>query len=267
MADKMQVIKETISNSQDELKSIIESSQTIGQEPTGYRLLRWAERTKQRLIPYLPETEIKNLKRAVSKISANVSSTYYSYILADYSGYCLELNDDLTSFPQSIIPDTSSKLTSLDLSVFISYAWANDDVMLAIDQWLRNKGVNTRIDKRDFFAGSRIRDEIFRVMNNCKVILIFHSQQSKDKPWIQFERELAADLEMSAKVDGKEPPRIIYIVIDETPLPSVSEKNRIAIMAKGKRFDIVCDEIYQNILQLPRTTPDVDLSKWSDFTF
>jgi hypothetical protein len=104
-------------------------------------------------------------------------------------------------------------------------------------------------------------------MNECKVILVFHSQQSKEKPWIQFERELAADLEMSSKIDGKEPPRIMYIVIDDTPLPNMSEKNRIAIMAKGKRFEIVCDEIYQNILQLPRITPDVDLSKWSDYTF
>jgi len=153
------------------------------------------------------------------------------------------------------------------VDVFISYAWANEKVIIAIDYWLRSKGIKTRLDKRDFFAGSRIRDEITRIMSDCQVILIFHSQQSKDKPWIQFERELAADLEMSAKVEQKQPPRIIYIIIDDTELPTLSEKQRIAIMAKGKRFELVCEEIYHAILQIPKQTEEVDLSKWSDYIF
>lgn len=266
MVDKIQIIKKTLSSSQDELNSIIESYQSLGADSTKHRLLRWKERTKQRLIPYLTEPEVKNFEMVVQRISDTIGPGYYSVVAIEYKGYCLELNDDLNTFPQNIVLNMSETIPS-DGNVFISYAWANDDIVLAIDQWLRNKGIKTRIDKRDFFAGSRIRDEILRVMNDCKVILVCHSQQSKDKPWIQFERELAADLEMSSKEDGKEPPRIIYMVFDETPLPSISEKNRIAIMAKGKRFDIVCDELYQNILQLPRTTPDIDLSKWSNFTF
>ena len=152
-------------------------------------------------------------------------------------------------------------------TVFISYAWANDDVVLAIDQWLRNKGIKTKIDKRDFFAGSRVREEIFRVMKDCNVILGFHSQQSKDKPWPTFERELAADIEMEAKKEGKIPPRIIYFVVDNTPLPGISEKNRIAIMAKGKRFEYVCEELYYHILQLEREPEKINLDKWKDYTF
>jgi hypothetical protein len=60
---------------------------------------------------------------------------------------------------------------------------------------------------------------------------------------------------------------VIYIVIDGTPLPSITEDNRIAIMARGKRFELVCGEIYHNVLQLPKDTDDPDLSKWDDYVF
>ena len=140
-------------------------------------------------------------------------------------------------------------------------------MVLAIDQWLRNKGIKTKIDKRDFFAGKRIREEIFRVMRDCNVILVFHSEQSKDKPWPTFERELAEDIEMEAKKEGKTPPRKIYFVVDNTPLPGISEKNRIAIMAKGKRFEYACEELYHHILQLEREPEKVDLEKWKGYSF
>jgi hypothetical protein len=153
------------------------------------------------------------------------------------------------------------------LNVFISYAWANEDAVLAVDQWLRLKGLKTKIDKRDFFAGSKIRDEILRVMQECDVVVIFYSDESKDKPWTQFERELASDLEMEAKKEGKHPPRIVYFVIDATPLPNVVEKNRIAIMAKGKKFEVACEELYYGILQIARSGNYINLKKWSDFTF
>jgi hypothetical protein len=153
------------------------------------------------------------------------------------------------------------------VSVFISYAWVNEKLILAIDSWLRMKGLDTRLDKRDFFAGSRIRDEIMRVMSECEIILIFHSKDSADKPWPEFERVLASDLEMSAKQQGRKPPRIIYLVIDDSKLPSVSEENRIAIVAKGKRFELVCEELYHSILNLPRMANAVDMKEWSDYVF
>lgn len=148
-----------------------------------------------------------------------------------------------------------------------SYAWANSDVISAIDHWLRLKGLNTTIDKRDFFAGARIRDEILRLMKESDVVLVFHSDESKDKPWIEFERELASDIQMSAKKEGKTPPRIIYVVIDDTPLPGISEENKIAIMAKGKRFEFVCEEIYHHVLELPRAAESIDLSNWQYYKF
>lgn len=152
-------------------------------------------------------------------------------------------------------------------TIFISYAWANEDVVLAIDYWVRQKGLETKIDKRDFFAGARIRDEIMRIMKECEIVLVFYSRESKDKPWPQFERELASDLEMAAKQEGRKPPRIIYIVIDDTPLPSVTETNRIAVMTKGKRFELVCEELYHHILQIPKEPSQIDLKKWEDYVF
>jgi len=53
-------------------------------------------------------------------------------------------------------------------------------------------------------------------MATCSVILVFYSAESKDKPWTEFERELAADLEMEAKKRKETPPRIIYVIIDGT---------------------------------------------------
>lgn len=151
--------------------------------------------------------------------------------------------------------------------IFISYTWANDDVVMAIDSWLQNKGLQTKIDKRDFFAGEGIRDEIIRVMSECNVILIFYSKHYKGKPWTEFEQELAGDIKMEAKKKGVLPPRTIYLMIDDSLAPSITEANKLHIMAKGKRFELVCEEIYHNILKLPKTTKPIDLSKWSDYTF
>jgi hypothetical protein len=174
---------------------------------------------------------------------------------------------DLTELGAIFVSKSETMSSIRKPIVFISYAWANDDVVLAIDTWLRSKGLETKIDKRDFFAGSRIRDEITRVMTACDIILIFYSKQSESKAWPQFERELANDIEMSAKQKGTTPPRIIYVVIDEASLPNVSEVNRLAVMARGKRFELVCEEIYHAILQLPKAPDIVDLSKWSEYIF
>jgi len=104
-------------------------------------------------------------------------------------------------------------------------------------------------------------------MKECNVILVFHSEQSKDKPWPTFERELAEEIELEAKKEGKTPPRIIYFVVDNTPLPGISEKNRIAIMAKNKRFEYACEELYHHILQLEREPEKINLEKWKGYKF
>jgi hypothetical protein len=81
------------------------------------------------------------------------------------------LIDADTLFPSTFDPIaagarfvTKSEISGVNGSpppfVFLSYAWSDEEVVLAIDQWLRLKRVRTKIDRRDFFAGARIRDEI-----------------------------------------------------------------------------------------------------------
>jgi hypothetical protein len=43
--------------------------------------------------------------------------------------------------------------------------------------------------------------------------------------------------------------------------------NKIAVIAKGKRFELACEELYHHILQLPRSAKDLDLKQWEDFVF
>jgi hypothetical protein len=151
--------------------------------------------------------------------------------------------------------------------IFLSYAWADEKLVMAIDQWLRNKGLDTKIDKRDFFAGQRIRDAILEAMAACDAVVIFYSDASKDKPWPEFERDLASDLQIEARKDGKTPPRVIYVVLGDLNLPSITERNRIAVMTKGKKFPLVCDEIYRGIVGLAREPQLVNLDRWMDHTF
>jgi hypothetical protein len=153
------------------------------------------------------------------------------------------------------------------LAVFISYAWADANPVRAIDRWLRDRGIRTFIDKRDFFAGAKIRDEILRVMSASNVVVICYSEKAKERPWIEFEQQLAGDMEMEAKASGRNPPRIMYLCFDKTPLPSVVERNRIAILAAGKRFPDVCEELYRQLLMIPLDDEESDPSSWQKFVF
>jgi hypothetical protein len=154
--------------------------------------------------------------------------------------------------PEQYVPST----------VFISYTWADDEVVLAIENFLTLKGLRTTIDRRDFFAGDRIMPQILSAMQASDVILIFYSGQAKDKAWPEFERETAADLQMEARKAGRKPPRVIYVVMDDTPLPSPVQSNRLAVMAKGKTVKAVAEELYLQILQISRGTPPIPPGVW-----
>lgn len=148
--------------------------------------------------------------------------------------------------------------------VFVSYTHKNNDKVHAIKQRLREMDIEITIDVENFYAGNSIRQEILNAMLEADVILIFYSTEARGRPWVDFERELARDLEMEAKIKKKAPPRIIYVVLDEITLPTVIEKSKIAIYVKGRLFKEACEEIYAQIMQTPRKNRDIDLGSWDN---
>lgn len=75
------------------------------------------------------------------------------------------------------------------------------------------------------------------------------------------------DLDIEAKKQGATPPLLLYVTLDVTELPDETAKNRLAVIAKGRRFGEVCDEIYRGILQLPAVPELVDLTRWDNTRF
>ena len=178
-----------------------------------------------------------------------------------------------TRFPEGIDPGkfgaryVSQPLPTEIRTVFISYGWEKKEIIDAIDAWLGLRGIRTILDRRDFVSGARIADEIYRTMRICECILVFTSQETKDKPWLEFERNLATDLNIEAKQEGETPPRLIYVILDDSQIPTGYDKHRLAIMARGKSFPAVCEEIYHSIMEIPRNGPHVDLDDWTDYIF
>jgi uncharacterized protein len=142
-------------------------------------------------------------------------------------------------------------------TVFLSYAWQDKDCVVAVDQWLRNRDIATRIDQRDFIPGRPIDDEILRVVQQCRVVVVFYSEHSKDRAYPMFERLWARGL----RVEGKA--RVIYFCLDDTPLPGDVESSHIAVKAKAKPFEPACQELLSGILELGRPAQDVDLSQYT----
>jgi hypothetical protein len=194
---------------------------------------------------------------------ANLADALYNIDTKFPSGY-----DEVAAGARFVTKAEAAHATAADqTTVFISYAWGDKDVVRAIDQWLRIKGIGTRIDEQDFFAGESIRNEIYRVMRDCNVVLVFYFEASRERPWTEFERQLAGDLEINAKQQGQTPPRIIYIVLGDATPPDGPDKFKLAVMTKGKRFPLVCEEIYHQILRIPKESKTVDLNAWNDYVF
>lgn len=141
-------------------------------------------------------------------------------------------------------------------TVFLSYAWSDRESVDAVDQWLRNKELLTRLDQRDFIAGNRIEEEIIRVMGQCSVIVIFYSRHSKNRPYPRLERELARSLGIKGKA------KVIYFCLEDTPLPSLIEEAHLAIKAKEKSFDAACGELLRGIIEVSEPPRIIDLSRY-----
>jgi hypothetical protein len=87
--------------------------------------------------------------------------------------------------------------------VFLSYAHGDADSVLAIDQWLRSRGVRVDLDERDFVAGRDIREEIASVIQRAGKVVCFYSANSKDRYYPKLERRLVEEVEARSHDGGK----------------------------------------------------------------
>jgi radical SAM enzyme (TIGR01210 family) len=156
---------------------------------------------------------------------------------------------DLGQFGARFVANgTNGPISTVRSSVFISYAVAEQAEVHAFEKWLIAKGVLVRSDVRDFIAGQQIDEEVVRVMGESDAVLFFWSKVSSQRPWVRFERQLAARMERDARRRGDTPPRVIVIVLDDTPLPK-TEQNRLAIRAIGQTHEMVAEGILRSVMQ------------------
>jgi TIR domain-containing protein len=138
-------------------------------------------------------------------------------------------------------------------SVFLSYAWADEAAVLAVDQWLRGENFRVIIDKRNFAAGEAIRDEILRWIELSDVVVCFISTNSVDRPYPLLEREVAD----SRRIRGSG--RVIYFKLENVDSDLVHE-NRLFIPAFDLTFDEACERLRQGVLKTVRPPEEIDLS-------
>jgi len=137
--------------------------------------------------------------------------------------------------------------------VFLSYAWADQKAVLAVDQWLREKGARVIVDDRNFVFGESIREEILRWISEAGAITCFISSNSKDRPYPRLEREIAETLRMEGKT------RVIYFCLDETIL-DVLQKGRLYIPAYSLQFDEACEKLWSGITASVRPARAINLN-------
>jgi hypothetical protein len=122
-------------------------------------------------------------------------------------------------------------------SLFLSYAWRDSAKVGKLAQWLRDNGVRVILDQTDFEAGQTIPANIRRAVAEADKVVGVLSASSRDRDWPRFEAGIAEELERRL-----ETPVLIYIRLDETPLPA-HDPNRLAIDAQGKPLKRVGQEI------------------------
>jgi hypothetical protein len=136
-------------------------------------------------------------------------------------------------------------------SVFLSYAHEDRIAVLAVDQWLREKGARVFLDERHFVAGENIRDEILRWIEQAGVIVCFISRHSSSRPYPKLEREIA-EIRRGAGT------HVIYFNLDDTVLDSL-HKARLYVPAFSLSFDESCDMLWRGIVRSARPASPVDL--------
>src|SRR6185369_17054198 len=99
-------------------------------------------------------------------------------------------------------------------SVFISYARADSQLVLADVELLRACGVRVFVDVRNIGYGEPWRAVLTKAIDACERVIVFWSAAAKVSNWV--EREWRMALERGKKV--------VPMLLDDTPLPMELEE-------------------------------------------
>ena len=146
--------------------------------------------------------------------------------------------------------------------MFFSYAHANRESVVAVDQWLRDHGFRVELDERDFIAGRDIRDEIMRCIERSGKVVFFYSAESKDRYYTKLEQRFVQEKEQKAHVQGNPKVLLVYFRLDETPLP-LETSHRLAINAWNMSFQGACLELRRHLLEESAESTRVPLAQYA----
>lgn len=146
--------------------------------------------------------------------------------------------------------------------VFISYNIRDENTALAIDQWLREHGVDSKIDQRDFCPGEDLYECMVREVHSADKVLFIYSRNSKDRHYTQLERRITQQREAELNISGNNRKLLLFLCLDDSPLPP-ELSHRLAILVKDKSFPDICEEILDSIHERSRQLKNVD---WRQYT-
>lgn len=100
--------------------------------------------------------------------------------------------------------------------VFISHNKADKDMAREIALFLASENINVWFDEWEVSAGDSIVEQINRGLRDCTNFIIIWSKNASTSNWVR--KELHSIL-IKAIQSGK--PKVLPIVLDETPLPEI----------------------------------------------
>lgn len=127
------------------------------------------------------------------------------------------------------------------VSLFLSYAWADETPVGKLDQWLRDRGVRVIRDQHWFVSGQTLPTNITNAVATSDKVLAVYSKHSIDRDWPRVELALAEQVEARTGTQF-----LLYLRLDESPLPQ-HDHHRLAISAGGRPLREVGQDVLHGI--------------------
>ena len=170
------------------------------------------------------------------------------------------LLEDIATLPDASYSPVRAALQHVPRA-FLSYTHTDGESVLAVDQWLRDRGARVDIDERNFIAGRDIREEIIRHVKRAGKVVCFYSQASADRYYPTLERRLTEEIERELQDSGKTKSVLVYFRLDQTSLPTESS-HRLAINAWKMGFEDACKDLWRHLLETSREPRPIRLAKY-----